>query len=57
MIPVGAPQTGQGGAARSAGDGLIALGAMALAAAAVTFAVAFRRRQLDLRTLPTGGRE
>jgi len=30
---------------------------MALAAAAVTFAVAFRRRQLDLRTLPTGGRE
>lgn len=55
VVPVGFPHTGLGGAAHGRDDGLIALGALALAGAVGAAVVAVRRRRFPLVPARTGG--
>ncbi len=45
IVPVGSPQTGLGGAARTGNDDLLLLAAASLALAGIAFTVGIRRRR------------
>ncbi|WP_298796011.1 hypothetical protein [uncultured Pseudonocardia sp.] len=53
VIPLGHPETGAGGASHAVDEGALGLGVLALAAAATTAGVGFRRRRSATGVTPT----